>query len=376
MALAAGTRLGAYEILGTLGAGGMGQVYRARDTRLNRTVAVKVLPVHLSADPAARARFVREGQALAALSHPNLVALYDVGTEGDVSYAVMELVDGETLHARMAGHPLPMRRVIDYAAQIARGLSAAHEKGIVHRDLKPTNVIVTADGRVKILDFGLAKAGTGPVSDAGVPNDAETAMATDPGTVLGTVGYMAPEQVRGQATDTRADIFSFGAVLYEMAAGRRAFARDTAAETMTAILKEDPPDIAPERGVPPALDRIIRHSLEKRREERFRSAADLAFQLETLTSPSAAVESVAAEAPRATPLVQRTRHDRRARGGSRRSAGPCSRVSGRSRARQPARPSSGRRSSHFRAAIIRRPRRRTAARSRSSPAATAPTRSG
>jgi serine/threonine protein kinase len=220
MSVTAGTRLGPYEIVGLLGAGGMGQVFRARDTRLNRTVAIKVLPPHLADDSAARARFVREGQTLATLSHPNLVSLYDVGTEGDTTSPSWSS-SGETLR-KLAHGPLPIRRVIDCAIQIARGLSAAHGKGIVHRDLKPANVIVSDDGRVRILDFGLAKA------DAIADGSSETAAGTEPGVVMGTVGYMAPEQVRGLASDARTDVFAFVAVLYEMASGTRAFKRPSA----------------------------------------------------------------------------------------------------------------------------------------------------
>jgi eukaryotic-like serine/threonine-protein kinase len=289
MSLQAGTRLGAFEIVDTIGAGGMGQVYRARDTRLNRTVAIKVLPDYLATDPLARARFVREGQTLAALSHPNLVSLYDVGAESGVSFAVMELVNGETLQAKLAAGRLSMRRVTDYAAQIARGLSAAHDKGVVHRDLKPANIIVAGDGHVKVLDFGLAK--SDGEQGAARRSEADTALATDPGMVMGTVGYMSPEQVRGLASDARSDIFSFGAVLYEMATRSRAFDRESAAETMTAILKDDAPQISPDLGVPPALERIIRRCLEKRPEDRFRSAADLAFQIDTLASPTGRIEA-------------------------------------------------------------------------------------
>ena len=292
MGMTPGTRLGPYALISPIGAGGMGEVYRAHDTRLNRTVAIKVLPNHLAADPLARARFVREGQALAALAHPNLVAIYDVGTENGVSFAVMELVEGETLHAKLLHGRLPVRRVVDYAVQIARGLSAAHDKGLVHRDLKPANVIVAADGHVKILDFGLAK-----TADSGTDlrADAETAVRTDPGMIMGTVGYMAPEQVRGLATDARTDLFAFGALMYEMATGRRAFDRESAAETMTAIVKDDPAAIPADLDVPPALDRIMRRCLEKRPDDRFRSAADLAFQLDTLSAPSGRVEAAASE---------------------------------------------------------------------------------
>jgi eukaryotic-like serine/threonine-protein kinase len=292
MGMTSGTRLGPYALISPIGAGGMGEVYRAHDTRLNRTVAIKVLPNHLAADPLARARFVREGQALAALAHPNLVAIYDVGTESGVSFAVMELVEGETLHAKLLHGRLPVRRVVDYAVQIARGLSAAHDKGLVHRDLKPANVIVAADGHVKILDFGLAK-----TADSGTDlrADAETAVRTDPGMIMGTVGYMAPEQVRGLATDARTDLFAFGALMYEMATGRRAFDRESAAETMTAIVKDDPAAIPADLDVSPALDRIMRRCLEKRPDDRFRSAADLAFQLDTLSASSGRVEAAASE---------------------------------------------------------------------------------
>jgi serine/threonine protein kinase len=292
-----GTTLGPYNLIAKLGEGGMGEVYRAHDTRLNRTVAIKVLPSHLSNDPLARSRFVREGQALAALAHPNLVAIYDVGTESGVSFAVMELVDGETLRAKLMHGRLPVRRVLDYAVQIARGLAAAHDKGLVHRDLKPANIIVAADGHVKILDFGLAKTID---ASSDVRPDADTAVQTDPGMVMGTVGYMAPEQVRGLTTDARTDLFAFGAVLYELLTGRRAFDRESPAETMTAIVKDDPPAIKAELEVPPALDRIVRRCLEKRPENRFRSAADLAFQLETLSSPTTG-RAEPVEAPQAKP---------------------------------------------------------------------------
>ena len=291
-----GTTLGPYTLLAKLGEGGMGEVYRAHDTRLNRTVAIKVLPNHLANDPLARSRFVREGQALAALAHPNLVAIYDVGTANGVSFAVMELVDGETLREKLLHGRLPVRRVVDYAVQIARGLAAAHDKGLVHRDLKPANIIVAADRHVKILDFGLAKNVDAAERGADSRPDAETAVQTDPGMVMGTVGYMAPEQVRGLATDARTDLFAFGAVLYEMLTGRRAFERESPAETMTAIVKDDPPAMSPTLEVPPALDRIVRRCLEKRPDDRFRSAADLAFQLETLSAPTTGrIDPVAAD---------------------------------------------------------------------------------
>jgi len=244
--LAVGTRLGPYEITASIGAGGMGEVYRARDSRLHRDVAVKVLPAAIANDADRRARFEREAQAVAALSHPNILAIFDVGRDGETAYAVTELLDGTTLR-QILTTPLPVRKAVDIATQIARGLAAAHDKGIVHRDLKPENVFLLNDGQVKILDFGLAKA---RIDAKG--SESETLAGTDPGTVLGTVGYMSPEQVRAQPVDARSDLFSLGAILYEMLSGRRAFHRATTAETMTAILKEDPPDLTLARGdLPP-----------------------------------------------------------------------------------------------------------------------------
>jgi hypothetical protein len=299
MALTAGTRLGPYEILAPLGAGGMGEVYRARDGRLDRDVAIKVLPPLFASDPDRRARFEREAKAVAALSHPNILAIHDVGSEGPTTYAVTELLDGETLRERLKrADALPARKALEIAAQIARGLAAAHAKGIVHRDLKPENVFLLKDGHVKILDFGLARQ-TALSQGSGAT---ETVAASDPGVVMGTVGYMAPEQVRGQPLDARADLFALGAVIYEMLTGRRAFQRDTAAETMTAILKEDPPDLTSARAdLPPALDRIVRHCLEKSPTERFESARDVAFALESLSGSSAGSGAAAAiPAPRAS----------------------------------------------------------------------------
>ncbi len=281
-----GTTLGPYRILDKLGEGGMGEVYRARDTRLDRDVAVKVLPSHLSADAEALARFEREAKAIAALSHPNIMAIHDVGTAAGVAYVVTELLEGESLRERLAGRSLASKKIIQIASDIAQGLAAAHDKGLVHRDLKPENVFLTADGHVKILDFGLAKQVIG--RDGGSQTsraaaDAATALVTEAGMVMGTVGYMAPEQVRGQPADPRSDIFAFGCVLYEMAAGRRAFARDTAAETMTAILREEPEELSVEPGrLSPAFLEIVRHCLEKRPEERFQSARDLGFALQSL----------------------------------------------------------------------------------------------
>jgi len=286
MTLQAGTRLGPYEILAPLGAGGMGEVYRARDAKLNRDVAVKVLPQHLASDPEARARFEREAQAVAALSHPNILAIHDFGVEDGVAYSVTELLEGETLRARLDGAPLHSRKATDFALQIARGLAAAHERGVVHRDLKPENIFLTRDGHVKILDFGLARM-TGASGDGAVTNAPTEAAGTAPGTVMGTMGYMSPEQVRGRTADHRTDVFSFGAVLYEMLSGKRAFRGDTAADTMTAILKEEPPDLSEtNRAVPAALERLVRHCLEKNPEDRFQSARDLAYDLEAVSGLS------------------------------------------------------------------------------------------
>jgi len=280
-----GTRLGPYEILAPLGAGGMGEVYRARDTKLGRDVAVKVLPADLANDPESLSRFEREARAVAQLSHPNILAIHDFGRQGETAYAVMELLEGETLRARLEHGALPARKAAELAVQIAEGLGAAHEKGIVHRDLKPENLWVTKEGRLKILDFGLAKRSSPTL----VPESPTLSMErhTDPGIVMGTVGYMSPEQVRGESVDHRSDIFSFGAVLYEMLAGRKAFARNTASDTQAAILRDDPPEIpANGSGSSPALQRIVQHCLEKKPGERFRNAHDLAFALQSASSPS------------------------------------------------------------------------------------------
>jgi len=278
MSLAAATRIGAYEILGPLGAGGMGEVYRALDTRLDRLVALKILPAHLAEDTALHTRFEREAKAVAALSHPHILAIHDFGTHDGITYAVMELLEGQTLRERLGTGALPLRKAVELAAQAAQGLAAAHEKGVVHRDLKPENLFVTTDGRVKILDFGLARQDPPPADDDRSPT---VTRKTDPGTVMGTVGYMSPEQVRGAPVDHRSDIFSLGCVLYEMLTGVRAFRRATPAETMTAILREDPPEM-PEATAQaaPAVERIVRHCLEKSPSERFQSARDLAFDLE------------------------------------------------------------------------------------------------
>jgi eukaryotic-like serine/threonine-protein kinase len=286
--LSPGSRLGPYEIVAPIGAGGMGEVYRAWDPRLGREVAVKLLPPSFSNDPDRLRRFEQEARAAGILNHPNITAVYDIGTLEGAPYVVTELLEGETLRSRLAGGVLPVRKAIDYARQIASGLAAAHEKGIVHRDLKPENLFVTGDGRVKILDFGLAKL-TQP-EDAGPQTNLPTATAgTEPGVVLGTLGYMSPEQVRGRPADARSDIFSFGAILYEMLSGKRAFHGDSAADTMSAILREDPPDLsATNQTIGPGLDRVVRHCLEKSPEQRFHSAHDLAFDLEALSGLSGA----------------------------------------------------------------------------------------
>ena len=289
-----GTRLGPYEIVATLGAGGMGEVYRARDSRLKREVAIKVLPASFSRDPERLRRFELEAQAAGSLNHPGITAVYDFGTHEGAPYIVTELLEGETLRARIAGGPLPSRKALDYAAQLARGLAAAHEKGIVHRDLKPENVFVTRDGRVKILDFGLAKLKESDIPAGGETHLPTEAGGTEPGVVLGTMGYMSPEQVRGKPADRRSDIFSFGAILYEMLSGQRAFRADTAADTITAILTKESPDLSQtNRDVPPGLERIVRHCLEKNSEERFESARDLAFDLEALSGISGSAPAVA-----------------------------------------------------------------------------------
>ncbi|MGH9955685.1 MAG: protein kinase domain-containing protein, partial [Pyrinomonadaceae bacterium] len=283
MTIAAGTKLGRYEIRAQLGAGGMGEVYRARDTQLGRDVAVKVLPATFSVDVDRLHRFEQEACAASALNHPNILIVHDIGAHDGAPYVVSELLEGETLRKRIAGAPLAQRRAIVYALQIANGLAAAHEKGIIHRDLKPDNVFITNDGRLKILDFGLAKLTQldGNQAQTEIPT---RRVDTDPGVVMGTVGYMSPEQLKGRAVDQRSDIFSFGAILYEMLSGRRAFHGESAAETMSAILKEDPPDLSDtNKTVSPALERLVNHCLEKNPEARFHSARDLAFALEALS---------------------------------------------------------------------------------------------
>ncbi|MCA1631266.1 MAG: serine/threonine-protein kinase [Acidobacteria bacterium] len=303
MPVAPGTRLGRYEVRSQIGEGGMGEVYLARDPKIGRDVAIKVLPAHFSADAERLARFEQEACAAGALNHPNIMSVLDVGQQDGSPYVVSELLEGETLREKLSGAPPPQRKALDYALQIARGLAAAHERGIVHRDLKPENIFITADGRAKILDFGLAKL---TQADAG---GAQTEIPTrrvdtNPGAVMGTAGYMAPEQVRGQKVDHRADIFSFGCILYEMVAGRRAFRGESALDTLSAILKEDPPDLSESnRTVSPALERLVLHCLEKSPAARFHSASDLAFALEALSgstiSAQDATTALALPTPRA-----------------------------------------------------------------------------
>src|SRR5580692_225488 len=285
MNLAAGTKLGPYQIVSLLGAGGMGEVYRARDSRLKREVAIKVLPQSLSLDADRLRRFEQEALATAALNHPNILAVFDIGESDGAPYVVSELLEGETLRERLRGGPIPVRKALEYALQIAHGLAAAHEKGIIHRDLKPENLFLLKDNRLKILDFGLAKL-TQP--EPGAQTSLATAtQGTEAGMVLGTAGYMSPEQVRGKVLDARSDIFSFGAILYEMLSGKRAFHGETPADTMSSILKEEPADLnETNRSVSPALERIVQHCLEKNPESRFHSASDIAFDLEHLSGVS------------------------------------------------------------------------------------------
>ena len=291
------TKLGPYEIVSPIGAGGMGEVYLARDTRLERTVAIKVLPEALASDPDRLQRFEQEARTLSTVSHPNLLAIYDVGTQGSTHFLVSEFLEGQTLRERMTGASLSQRRITDYALQLANGLAAAHDKGIIHRDLKPENISITNDERVKILDFGLAKQSPFVPAFAGGAGSATitTPAATAPGTVLGTVGYMSPEQVRGALVDHRSDIFSFGAILYEAISGDRAFKGDSSVETMNAILKEDPPDLDPlQVKVSPAMNRIVRHCLEKNPANRFQSARDLGFALGALSGTDSSASVAAA----------------------------------------------------------------------------------
>jgi Tol biopolymer transport system component len=295
-AIAPGTKLGRYEIRSLIGVGGMGEVYRARDPELGRDVAIKVLPKAFAADADRLRRFEQEARAAGTLNHPNILAVYDLGSRQGSTYVVTELLEGSTLRDELAAGALSQRRALDYARQIAEGLAAAHDKGVVHRDLKPDNLFITGDGRVKILDFGLAKLTQPRTSGSDAGPDAPTipyVPDTEPGMLMGTVGYMSPEQVRAEPADHRSDIFSFGVVLYEMLAGRRAFQRDSAVETMGAILRDEPPDVWPAGASPsPALERVLRHCLEKRPEARFQSARDLAFNLDALSFSSTETPSM------------------------------------------------------------------------------------
>jgi serine/threonine protein kinase/tetratricopeptide (TPR) repeat protein len=283
-----GRTLGHYRIIEKIGEGGMGEVYRARDERLDRDVAVKVLPSSVAQDPERITRFEREAKAVARLEHPNILAIYDFGTDDDVTYSVTELLGGETLRERLEGGALGWRKAAEVGASIADGLAAAHGAGIIHRDLKPDNVFLTADGRVKILDFGLARDVAAAAPDK--THSPTVSRYTDPGAVMGTAGYMSPEQVRGEPADSRSDIFALGSVLYEMASGCHAFVCETAAETMTAILREEPGEsAATDTAVAPELRRIITRCLEKNPEERFQSARDLAFDLRSIATQTGAV---------------------------------------------------------------------------------------
>jgi eukaryotic-like serine/threonine-protein kinase len=286
MGLTTGTKLGPYEIQSLVGAGGMGEVYRARDTRLGRDVVIKVLLQTLANDADRLRRFEQEARTIAALNHPNILGIHDIGTHEGAPFLVSELLEGATLREKLEAGPLPVRRAIEYALGRAQGLAAAHEKGIVHRDLKPENIFITRDGRVKVLDFGLAK-----LLRPEQRNETAVTLAevTLPGMVMGTAGYMSPEQVRGEASDARSDIFSFGAVLYEMLTGKRAFKRNTSAETMTAVLREEPPELNDTGWQGPlGLQRILTRCLEKNVERRFQSASDLAFAIESLSGTSSA----------------------------------------------------------------------------------------
>ncbi len=307
MGLASGTRLGPYEIRSALGAGGMGEVYRACDTRLGRDVAIKILPESFARDSDRLHRFELEARTVAALNHPNILALFDIGTHDGSPYIVSELLEGQTLRQRLEEGPLPARRAVEFALQASQGLAAAHEKGVVHRDVKPENIFLTKDGRVKILDFGLAKLARPEGAASG--SDSPTlggATQTAAGMVMGTVGYMSPEQVRGKTIDLRSDIFSFGAVVYEMLAGKRAFQGETSADTLTAILQQDPPELT-QSGlqVSPALDRIVRRCLEKEASDRFQGARDLGYALDAVMGSSASTsEAPAAEVRKKAPNLR------------------------------------------------------------------------
>jgi eukaryotic-like serine/threonine-protein kinase len=282
MLLSPGTRIGPYEVLAPLGAGGMGEVYRARDSRLERDVALKVLPADFCSDPERRSRFEREARAAGQLNHPNILAVYDAGTIDSMPYIVTELLEGETLRERLSSGALPPRKSVELAVMMARGLGAAHDKGVVHRDIKPENIFLCSDGQLKILDFGLARLSPRDASDS--DSTLTLTYQTASGVLLGTASYMSPEQARGQAADARSDIFSFGAVLYEMLSGHRPFSGHTVMDLLSAILKEDPPPLPLSAKFSPALERVVHRCLEKNPAERFQSARDLAFQLDSMVS--------------------------------------------------------------------------------------------
>src|SRR5262245_678499 len=283
MVITTGAQLGPYTVISPLGAGGMGEVWLAEDARLIRKVAIKLLPAEFTKDAGRLSRFEQEARATSALNHPNILTVYDIGAHEGAPFIVSELLEGEILRMQLNDRPLPARQALAYAQQITAGLAAAHEKGIVHRDLKPENLFITTDGRVKILDFGLAK--LKPTQLGAADSQAPTQKKiTDPGTVMGTVGYMSPEQVRGQEADHRADIFSFGVILYEMLSGRRAFSGESAIEVMNAVLKDEPPELGETNTkISPALDKIVQRCLEKKQERRFQTASDLGFALEALS---------------------------------------------------------------------------------------------
>src|SRR5215475_8999592 len=302
-----GQALSHYLITTKLGAGGMGEVYRGRDPRLDREVAIKVLPTSFANDADRLLRFEREARATSALNHPNILTIYDIGSHNGSPFIVAELLEGEELRQLLINGALPQRKAIDIAGQIASGLAAAHEKGITHRDLKPENLFVTTDGRVKILDFGLAK--LRPQQTEPVGSGIATLKAiTDPGVVMGTAGYMSPEQVRGQEVDHRSDIFAFGVILYEMLSGRQTFSGESAIEVMNAILKEEAAELSETKArIPPALDKIVRRCLEKKPEQRFHSAHDLGYALDAVASTSSSGLNLieAAQAPDTTTLAKR-----------------------------------------------------------------------
>src|SRR5512136_1207218 len=294
MTLAQGIRLGPYEILAQLGAGGMGEVYKARDTRLDRDVAIKVLPAHLSANPEVRARFEREARAISQLNHPHICSLHDIGRQDDIDYLVMEYLEGETLAARLTKGPLPLAEVLRHGIEIANALDCAHRAGIMHRDLKPGNIMLTRGG-AKLMDFGLARSTRlSPV--AGALNESPTGSRpiTAEGTIVGTFQYMAPEQVEGKEADARADMWALGCVLYEMTTGKRAFEGTSQASLIAAILKETPRPMAELQPLtPPGLQRVVIRCMEKDPDERFQSARDLAFDLEGMTGTATAVTGTA-----------------------------------------------------------------------------------